>query len=260
MTPMGWLDAVYVMAYRQLKHFVRSPSRITASIVNPLIWILFFGMGWASTFRFPGAKALFGGVDYLSFLIPGIIAMSVFTGSFLSGISILFDKQFGFLKEILVAPVPRVAAMTGRILGDSLTATIEAGIIAVIGLPLITRVSFLGILYALLYSYLAAIGFSALGIAIASRMRSYEGFQLIMSFLIMPLIFLSGAFYPIRYMPWWLKLLAYMDPLTYSVDATRYWLVGVAQINPWIDLGALLLLDAGLVIVAGYLFGKMSLE
>lgn len=203
---------------------------------------------------------MFGGVDYLSFLIPGIIAMSVFTGSFLSGISILFDKQFGFLKEILVAPVPRVAAMTGRILGDSLTATIEAGIIAVIGLPLITHVSFLGILYALLYSYLAAIGFSALGIAIASQMRSYEGFQLIMSFLIMPLIFLSGAFYPIRYMPWWLKLLAYMDPLTYSVDATRYWLVGVAQINPWIDLGALLLLDAGLVIVAGYLFDRMSLE
>ncbi|BEP17940.1 ABC transporter permease [Pyrofollis japonicus] len=256
----GFLDAVYVMAYRQVKHFVRSPSRIIGSIVNPLIWIVFFGLGWAKAFNNPFMKVLLGGLDYLSFLVPGVIAMSVFTGSFLSGISVIFDKQFGFLKEILVAPTPRSAAILGRILGDSLTAMVQAALIALVSIPFMEHISVIGTLVALIYGYFVAIGFSALGVAIASRMRSHEGFQLIMSFLILPLLFLSGAFYPVSLMPTWMKVLAYLDPLTYGVDAMRYWMTGVSWLSPITDLAALVLLDTALVGFAAMLFNKMTIE
>jgi len=256
----GFLDAAYVMAYRQVKHFLRSPSRIIGSIINPLIWIVFFGLGWAKAFNNPFMKILLGGLDYLTFLAPGVIAMSVFTGSFLSGISVIFDKQFGFLKEILVAPASRSAAMLGRILGDSLTAMVQAALIALVMVPFMSRVSVAGTLVALLYAYLVAIGFSSMGVALASRMRSHEGFQLIMSFLILPVLFLSGAFYPVSLMPSWMKILAYLDPLTYGVDAIRYWMTGVSWLNPGIDLGALLALDLALIGVASILFERMTIE
>ena len=253
------LDAIYVMAYRQVKRFVKAPSRIITSIVNPVIWIVFFGLGWASAFKLPGITRILGGIGYLAYLVPGVIAMSVFTGGFLSGITIIFDKQFGFLKEVLVAPVPRWAALLGRVLGDSLIATLQALIIALLSIPLVT-LRLPGLLPTMLYAYMVSVGFAGLGVLIASKLNSHEAFQMVMSFLMMPLLFLSGAFYPIKYMPAWMKVLAYLDPLTYGVDAIRYVLTGVTQISPLADTLALLALDAALVAVAAAIFEKMTLD
>jgi ABC-2 type transport system permease protein len=253
------LDAVYVMAYRQLKRFVRAPSRIITSIVNPIIWIVFFGLGWAYAFKIPGIRMLLGGVDYLTYLVPGVIAMSVFTGGFMSGISVIFDRQFGFLKEVLVAPTPRWAAMLGRTLGDGLIATLQAALIALLSIPLVSmRLS--GLLPALAYAYMVSVAFAGMGILLAAKVNSHEAFQMIMSFLLMPMLFLSGAFYPIKYMPAWMKVLAYLDPLTYGVDSIRYLLTGVAQIGILPDTLALLALDAAFLAAAAVVFERMTLD
>ncbi len=253
------LDAVYVMAYRQIKRFLRAPSRIVSSVINPIVWIVFFGLGWASAFKVPGITRVLGGVDYVTYLVPGVIAMSVFTGGFLSGISIIFDRQFGFLKEVLVAPTPRWAALLGRVIGDGLIATLQAAIIALLSIPLVTiRVD--GLLLAMVYAYMVAIAFAGMGVLIASKLNSHEAFQMIMSFLLMPLLFLSGAFYPIKYMPSWMKVLAYLDPLTYGVDGIRYLLTSVTQIGLIIDTAALLALDAVFLAIASIVFEKMTID
>ncbi len=256
----GYLDTVYIMAYRQLKRFVRSRSRIIGSIVNPLIWLVFFGMGWSRTLSGPMARMLFGGVDYLYFLLPGVIAMGIFTASFISGITILFDKQFGFMKEILVAPVPRSAALLGRALGDSITALVQGYLILLAGLPLVPGINPLGALSLAVYGLVMALGFTSAGIALAMKITSHEGFQLVMSFLMLPILFLSGAFYPLDPLPEWMKALAYVNPLTYAVDGIRGGLVGISSFNPVVSLLALTATSGVLLLVAVLLFEKATLE
>jgi len=247
------------MVYRQVKRFLRSKSRIIGTITMPIIWLIFFGMGWSKVFDSPYARMIFGGVDYLSYLVPGVFAMSIFTGSSMSGISILWDKQFGFLKELLVAPSSRAEGLAGRVFGDSLVISFQGLIILLISIPLTSSLKISGIVPAILVGILLAIAFASMGVSMALKMGRQEGFQVIINFIMMPLLFLSGAFYPIDTMPNWMKYLSYIDPLTYAVDASRYFLVGISKFSVWLDIGALSILAIIFLGIAMILFERATL-
>lgn len=243
------MEALTTMAYRQLKRFTRARSRVLGMIINPLIWLVFFGLGWSKVFDNPMARAIFGGVDYLTFLAPGIFAMTVFNMSFIAGVSVIWDKQFGFLKEVLVAPASRRGSILGRIIGDSLVTLAQGAIILVLTYPLAESLRLSGFLPALGVGFLLSMAFSGFGVSLALKMESMEGFQMVMMVLMLPLTFLSGAIYPIDTMPGWMKALAYINPLTYAVDGARHFLVGasVAKFSLGVDLGVLTVLAALLV-------------
>ncbi len=257
---MEALSGFYVMTYRQLKKFSRARSRVIGTIVNPIIWVLFFGLGWSGVFNFPMAKQLFGGVDYLTFLAPGVLGMTLFLSGFISGISIIWDKQFGFFKEVLVAPTSRVASIIGRIFGDSLTTLIQLLIIFALLYPLAGSLSLMGLIPSLLIAFLSSMMFSGLGVIIALKMRSLEGFQLLINLVMMPTLFLSGALYPITTMPYWMKLLAYADPLTYPVDGMRYFLAGTSALQPTIDVVLVTAFTALSLGISSVLFRNTTVE
>ncbi|WP_297508671.1 ABC transporter permease [Thermococcus sp.] len=240
------------MVYRELKRFSHSRARVFGSIINPLIWLIFFGLGWSGLFKGSVALLLFG-TDYVTYLVPGIVAMTVFNMSFMQGITIIWDKQFGFLKEILVAPASRTEAILGRITGGAIMALIQGLIILFLSFALANlRVS--GILPAIGLSFLVGIAIAGMGVAIALRMTSMEGFQMVIMMIMLPMTFLSGAFYPIETMPGWMKLLAMINSLTYAVDGSRYYLTGLAPTfsvtTDWLIL----------TLLAGLLAGLASLE
>lgn len=243
------MEALTTMAYRQLKRFTRARSRVLGMVINPLIWLVFFGLGWSKVFDNPMAKMIFGGVDYLTFLAPGIFAMTVFNMSFIAGVSVIWDKQFGFLKEVLVAPASRRGSILGRIIGDSLVTLAQGAIILVLTYLLAESLRLSGFLPALGVGFLLSMAFSGFGVSLALKMESMEGFQMVMMVLMLPLTFLSGAIYPIDTMPGWMKALAYINPLTYAVDGARHFLVGasVAKFSLGVDLGVLTVLAALLV-------------
>jgi ABC-2 type transport system permease protein len=212
------LRVIYTIWLRECKAFMREKSRIIGMIGQPLLYLLIVGQGIAS-----GLKLNQGGgeVGYLQFYYPGILGMSVLFTSIFSGVSIIWDREFGFLKEVLVAPVPRWAVAVGKILGGATVAMVQSAIL--IGLtPLVGIVPSVGlVLQLLLLSFLMSMAMTGLGVAIAARMRSMQGFQMLMNFLVMPLYFLSGAMFPIATAPAWMKALMTVDPLTYGVDALR---------------------------------------
>ncbi len=246
-----------IMVYRQIKRFMRAKSRVVSMIVNPLIWLVFFGIGWSGVFR--GAR-IFGGVSYLTYLAPGIFAMTIFNQSFISGMSVIWDKEFGFLKEVLVAPASRKETILGRIVGDSIVATVQGLIILALTF-LLTRLNVLGVIPALFVGFLLAMAFSSFGVGMATKMESVEGFQMIIGILMLPLIFLSGAIYPISAMPGWMKVLAYINPMTYAVDGTRYYLVGKATMFPIsVDIFVLLALTLAFLAVAMFAFERATVE
>ncbi len=251
------MRAFAVMVYRQLKRFSRARSRVAGMIINPLIWMIFFGVGWSGVFK--DAK-IFGGIDYLTYLAPGIFAMTVFNQSFISGVSVIWDREFGFLKEVLVAPASRKETIAGRIIGDSVVATVQGLVILLLTL-LLTELRVAGILPALGVGLLLAVAFSSFGVSLATKIQSMEGFQMIMAVLMLPIIFLSGAIYPVSTMPWWMRLLAYINPLTYAVDGARSMLTGVEGIFPLsTDLAVLGFLALAFLGIAMFAFERSTIE
>lgn len=248
------MDVIYTIWLRSLKRYLRSKSRIIGSLGMPLFFLVILGFGLNSVVNIPGA-----GENYVEFLAPGIVAMSVLFTSIFSGIQIIWDKQFGFLKETLVAPVSRIEIMLGQTFGGATTAIIQGTIILVLSLFIGISVSGIpGLLMAFGFMALIGIGFTALGIAIASRMEDMNGFQMIMSFLIFPIFGLSGAMFPIDSLPPAFKSLTMLDPLTYGVEGIRYGLSGVSQINPVICFVVLLSFSVAMIIAGGYLFKKVK--
>ncbi|MBO8179542.1 MAG: ABC transporter permease [Archaeoglobus sp.] len=251
------MRAFEIMVYRQVKRFLRARSRVAGMIINPLVWLAFFGIGWSNAFR---DTSIFGGVDYLTYLSPGIFAMTVFNQSFVSGISVIWDREFGFLKEVLVAPASRKETIAGRIFGDSAVATLQGAIILSLTF-FIAKINLLGVISALGVGFVLAVAFSSFGVSIAARMRSMEGFQMIMALVMLPLIFLSGAIYPIAFMPSWMKALALANPLTYAVEASRVLLTGVSGIFPlYQSLLILLILTAVMLYIAMVSFERSTVE
>jgi ABC-2 type transport system permease protein len=248
------MDIVYTIWLRNIKRYLRSKSRIIGSLGMPLFFLLVLGFGLNSVVRIPGT-----GQGYMGFIIPGIISMSVMFTSVFSGIQIIWDKQFGFLKETLVAPVSRMEIMFGQTLGGATTAFIQGSIILALSLFMglsITSVS--GFLIAFLFMVLIGLSFTAFGIAIASKMEDMHGFQLIMNFVIFPIFGLSGALFPIDSLPSWLKSLTLIDPLTYGVEGIRYGLAGMSQVNPFVGLVVLAGFTVFMVVVGAALFRKIN--
>lgn len=217
------LKGIYTIWLRDLLRFVREPARIFGSLGGPLLYLFVLGGGLASSMGGlggAGAESAFG-FDFRKFVFPGVLAMTVLFTAMFSAISIVWDREFGFLKEVLVAPVSRTAVALGKIAGGSTVAMIQAGVILFLA-PLIGIRLSLGQIVTLLglMLVLAAV-LSALGVMIAARQYSTEGFQFLMQFLILPMFFLSGALFPLNDLPLWMEILSNVDPLTYGVDALR---------------------------------------
>lgn len=215
---MRALRAIYTIWLRESTTFIRERSRIVGMIGQPLLYLLVLGKGITASMHLDAAPA---GLDYLRFMYPGIIGMSVLFTSIFSAISIIWDREFGFLKEVLVAPVPRWAVAVGKILGGATAAVIQAAILIALA-PVVGVALSVGIIVKLLaISFLISFAVTSLGVTIAARMESMQGFQMIMNFLVMPIYFLSGAMFPIAGAPGWMKTLMVVDPLSYGVDALR---------------------------------------
>jgi len=257
---MNRLNILYAMTYRQLRRFLRATSRLAATLINPVIFLVFFGLGWSTLFKGNIAKMLFYGLDYLSYLAPGVFIMTLFTAGFIGGVSVLWDKEFGFLKEILVAPSSRAYAIIGRALGDSFSTIIQGFIILIAMFVIAPSLDINGIIPTLLIGFAISLTFNSIGIIIASRMNSMEGFHLIVNLIMWPIIFLSGAFYPVDNFPEWIKPIIYINPLTYGVDASRYFLSGITKISIETDIIALVLIAVITLAVAAIIFEKTTIE
>lgn len=248
------MDIVYAIWLRNVKRYVRSKSRIVGSLGMPLFFLLIMGFGLNSVVTIQGT-----GEGYIQFIIPGVVAMSVLFTSVFSGIQIIWDRQFGFLKETLVAPVSRLEIMLGQTLGGATAAFIQGLIIMVLSTFIgMNIVSLAGFLVAFTFMLLIGVAFTALGIAIASKMEDMHGFQLIMNFVIFPIFGLSGALFPIDGLPPWIRPLTLLDPLTYGVEGIRYGLSGAAQINPLVCFAVLAGFALAVTAVGAYLFRKVT--
>ena len=207
---------IWVVAYRELLRFVQERSRMISSFAFPLMFLVVFGAGFN---RIVGTMT--EGVDFIKFMYPGILSMTVVMSSMFSGMSIVWDREFGFLKEILVAPISRTGIVIGKALGGS-AAAMAQGIILLLLAPFLgISLTFILVIKYLLLVLLLALSLSGVGIFVATRMRSQQGFQMVMQLLIFPLIFLSGVFFPVDNVSPWVQVLAKVNPLTYGVDAVR---------------------------------------
>lgn len=245
--------AVYVLWLREMKRFLRAKSRVIGALAMPLFFLAFLGLG----FKRMSIPGLSGDVNYVRFLVPGIIGMSLLFSSIFAGLSVLWDREFGFLKEIMVAPVNRVSIVLGRIAGGMTTALIQAvlilGISYFMGFKITTILSFL---LALVFMILIAATFIGLGLIFASKMKDIQGFSIIMNFVIFPLFFLSGALYPLENFPFWLKYLSHIDPLTYGVDGLRRALIGISSFSIIFNFIILVIFSLTMIFLGAYFFEK----
>ena len=250
------LEAIYIMWLRQVKRFLRSKSRMVATIVQPLFFLVILGSGLRSA-MLPGMK----GDDYVMFLTPGIVTMAILFSSMTAGVSILWDKQFGFLQEVLVAPVSRFSIIIGRILGGSTIALFQGFIILFIAFVLGTPIlGFSGLFFTMVFMVLIAFTAVGFGIILASKMEDFQGFQLIMNLVMMPLLFMSSAFFPIATnpgLPDIIVKLSFLNPLFYMVDGMRGSIIGVDNyFSPLVDFAIVAPMCILLIAIGSYLFSK----
>lgn len=247
------MNTVYILWLRQVKRYLRSRSRIVGSLGQPLLFLLALGFGFGPIFEQSGRG------DYIQFLAPGVISMSILFTSLFSGVEVIWDRQFGFLKETLVAPVPRFHIMLGRTAGGATIGVLQGIIVLAITYLAGFRIENIYLLPAALLVMIIMAGFfTSLGTAIASVLSDFQGFQLIMNFLVMPLFFLSGALFPLGDLPPALKIVARIDPLSYGVDALRASLTGMSFSPFLLNLGVLVFLLVLTLSIGSYLFSKMQ--
>jgi ABC-2 type transport system permease protein len=244
---------MYILWLRQLKRYVRSRSRIIGSLGQPVLFLLSLGYGFGPVFQRAGQG------NYLEFLAPGVIGMSIIFTAFFSGMEIIWDRQFGFLKETLVAPVSRLYIMIGRTMGGATVAVIQGIIVFLICLIVGFRPYQWNLVpAAVLTMALVALLFTALGTAIASRLQDMQGFQLIMNFLVMPMFFLSGALFPLQGLPSTIVTIAKFDPLSYGVDAFRALLINLADFGLATDLVVLTMITLTFLTIGSYFFSRIQ--
>ena len=209
-------NAIYVIVLRELIKFFRAKSRLFTTLARPVIWLFLVG-GGMSRFVSPGM-----GVDYMQFIFPGILGMTILFSSIFSSISIIWDKEFGLMKGILVAPVSRFSIVIGKALSGTIVSAIQAMIILLLFPFLGIHLSLLSIFYVIVICLLLSFAISTLGIVIATFYESFESFSVIMNFIVMPMFFLSGAMYPVNKLPPILKVISQLNPLTYGIDALKH--------------------------------------
>ncbi len=247
------MRAIYVLWIRQLKRFSRSKAQTIGALGQPILFLVALGFGFGPIFK----KA--GGGNYIDFLAPGIIAQGILFTAVFSGIQMIWDRQFGFLKETLVAPVSRFEIMLGRTLGGATIACMQGVIVFFLSLLIGFRPhQWVMVPVAFVVMMLISLFFTALGTAIASTMDDFHGFQLIMNFLIMPLFFLSGALFPLNNLPPFIDIISRLNPLTYGVDGLRATLINTTHFGLGTDLIVLSILSLIVLAIGSYLFSKIQ--
>lgn len=247
------MKVIYILWLRQLKRYFRSKARIVGSIGQPLLFLVALGFGFGPVF----AKA--GQGNYIAFLSPGIIAMSILFTSVFTGIEIIWDRQFGFLKEALVAPVSRLKIMIGRTLGGATVALMQGLIVLIIAIFLGFRPDILTLPLGFVFMLLISLFFTAFGTAVASLLKDMQGFQMIMNFVIMPIFFLSGALFPADGLPGFLKTILRLNPLSYGIDGMRWAFIGAVDFGSGVDFLVLGLATAVILAIGSYLFSKIQI-
>ncbi len=248
------MNVIYILWLRALRHWWRSPAQIIASFGQPVLYLVGLGYGLGPTFE----KA--GNGSYLQFLAPGVIGVTVlFSGAF-SGVGLIWDRQFGFLKETLVAPVPRLWVMIGRTLGGATVAIVQGLLVFILCVIFGFRpTALVGVPMFFVIMALIAVVCCAFGTAIGARVQNMQAFPLIMNFVMMPLFFLSGALYPLQGLPKALQVVTSVNPLSYGVDGLRATLIGQSHFGiPW-DLGVLSCVAAVFLVVGAWSFSKIEL-
>jgi len=248
------MKAIYILCLRQLKRYFRSPARIIGSLGQPILFLVALGFGFRSMF----ARA--GGGNYINFLSPGIISMAILFNAVFSGIEIIWDRQFGFLKETLVAPVSRLEIVLGRMLGGAIVAMAQGVIVLVICMVAGFRVENSALLpLAVAFMFLIALLFAGIGTVFGSVLQDMQGFPLIINFIIMPIFFFSGAIFSAAGLPKALQLLLRLNPLSYGVDGLRGACSNVFAFGLATDLGVSVVLTAALLAIGSYFFSKIQL-
>jgi ABC-2 type transport system permease protein len=247
------MAAIYILWLRELKRYSRSRVQILASLGQPLLYLLVLGFGLSPVFKDAG------GGSYVQFMAPGIIAMQVLFSATFSGIALLWDRQFGFLKETLVAPVPRIHIMIGRTCGAATVALLQGTLVAIVCLIAGFRPVNLALVPAgIAFLILIAIVFAALGTAIGSSLKDMQGFQMVMNFLVLPIFFLSGALFPLENLPPALAVLTTLDPLSYGVDGLRATLIAKSHFGAAYDATVLATLCVFLTALGAWRFAKIE--
>jgi ABC-2 type transport system permease protein len=257
------LGKLYAIWLREFKVFLREKSRLVASIFTPLMWLFVIGSGLGSAVSNPSTLSTAGKVgseiDYQQFIFPGVICMSVIFSSVFFGSYIIWDRKFDFLKSVMVAPVSRTTIFIGKTFGGMTTSIIQAAILLVFGLAIDIHYTPFSIVTIAVIILLLSFALTSLGLTLGSYVESLEGFQLIVSFVVFPLFFLSGALFPLNNLPGWLSILTMVDPATYAVDALRGITLGITGKNPFVvDIGILLVCVIALGIIGMLSFRKMK--
>ncbi|HUH62903.1 MAG TPA: ABC transporter permease [Terracidiphilus sp.] len=248
------MSAIYILWLRELKRYTRSRAQIVASLGQPLLYLLVLGFGLGPVFQRAGNGS------YFQFIAPGVVGMSVLFSSIFSGLGILWDRQFGFLKETMVAPVPRIQIMIGRTLGGSTVAVMQGLLVTLVCVLAGFRpVNYFTLPLALGFMVLIALLFAALGMAIGSGLEDMQGFQLIMNFLVMPIYFLSGALFPLSDQKLPMRIATGIDPLSYGIDGMRTFLLGRTVFGAFTDLLVMAVVGSILMVFGAWRFTKIEI-
>ena len=208
--------AIYVITLREFKRFFRQKGRLVVTAARPLIWLFIVGSGFTRLIDTTD------GVQYIQFILPGIVGMTILFSSIFSTISVVWDREFGFLREMLVAPVSRVTIVFGKLLSGTALSVFQGAVLLIVAPFLSMDVGALDFILMLLLMSLVAFAITAFGLFIASFLASLEGFNVIMNFIVLPMFFLSGALYPVGSLPEYIKVFAFINPLCYGVDSFKH--------------------------------------
>ncbi|MBC8389063.1 MAG: ABC transporter permease [Actinobacteria bacterium] len=252
------LIGVYTIWLRDIKRYFRDKPRIIGSFAQPILFLFVLGTGIASSFSTFGGG---GGKDFLNFMFPGIVGMTVLFTSFFSAMSIVWDREFGFLREVLVTPISRASIVVGKLLGGSTIALIQGSIILLFSPLLKIPITFAIFFKVLVIMFLVAITISAMGIVLASVIKSMQAFQVITNFLLMPMFFLSGALFPLNNTVKWMNVVSKINPLSYGIDAMRTMILNnpALQLYPlWLDIMVLVSVTLVMSILGAFLFSRQE--
>jgi ABC-2 type transport system permease protein len=248
---MTELDGLYALWYREFKVFLREKSRIISSLFTPLLWIVVFGGGL-------GSSVSLGGTNYQVFIFPGILTMTILFSSIFFGLYIVWDKKIDFFKEVLVAPLSRLTIFAGKTLGGCTDALIQGSLMLAFGVILGISYSVQMVVQTMIFMLVLAAAVVSIGLIIGSFMESPEGFNLIVSFLVFPLFFLSGALFPIDNLPSWLRAFTTLNPVTYAVDGMRGVMLGMSTFPVMMDFGVLLGFAVVMIVIGSIAFSRMK--
>lgn len=247
------LNAIYVLWMREMIKYIRAKSRIIGAVAMPVFMLVFLGLGFRRV-EIPGIPE---SITYIQYLVPGILGMTILFSSAYTGMGVIMDRQYGFLKEVMVTPASRISIVIGMIAGGATTSMLQATMMMLLSVFLGFRLpGVLQIAAALLILLLISIIFINIGLTLSSVLKDFHGFNMIINFIVFPLFLLSGALFPVANLPAVIRVFSYIDPLTYGVDALRGIMIGFSEFSLLMDLGILVSIAVGMVVISGYFFQK----